>query len=276
MKVKILLFPLAIVIALSLSIFWIQPEIASVRSFLTQKEEAEKTLEKTEKIISNIETLFSSLGGNPDDEAFVLKYLPRVDYDDRLLDEVNYLAGDSGLFLSSVAFERSSNMEAAMAAAAAELAKEQSEGNTTYIPVSGDQSSDGSGTPNLSPEAYLSFSDVAVSAHGKYDQIKAFMEKMYRADHFQSFRSVEIVSETDEKKSEMDPLISFPVDVLRANIIVRFSALKMLHVERSSRLDEFSEPEFKLDTIQALRERVSNQLASLDAISSQRGNPFFR
>ncbi|MFZ1735471.1 MAG: hypothetical protein WAU31_00885, partial [Candidatus Moraniibacteriota bacterium] len=101
MKVKLLLFPLSIVIALAVGVFWIQPGISSALMLRTKDGQAQARLDQMDQVIANIDTLDSSLTKNDGDRQFVETYLPKMGSDDVIIDEVNFLAGESGILLVS-------------------------------------------------------------------------------------------------------------------------------------------------------------------------------
>lgn len=271
---KLLLFPLSLVIALAFSIFWIQPEISSVFSLRLEKEDAEKRLVRTEEVISNIDALDRSLNENMGNEQFIKTYLPQSGSDDRILDEMNFFAGESGLLLASAKLERVSSEVALAAEQAAKAAAEQEE-----IRSASPGSLLNTGTSSVS-DAYVSSSpaarvrsaNVSLSVFGKYEQIKAFIDRVYRADHFQRFLSVEVKSATQNGPT------SAPIapDTLTASLKVQFSFLSKTTVAKGTFLEAFKKPNFDLSVVQDLRDRATNTVPSLEAVPSARQNPFVR
>lgn len=280
MKVKILLFPLSLVIALAFAIFWIQPEISAIFLLQSQKAEIESRLAEADRVIANIDALDRSLAENSGDVQFVSTYLPKEGSDDRIIDEVNFLAGESGLLLTSTGLSRVASQVVQTAAAEVAAAESQAELDAltpgSYI---------NTGTPtgpkitfvSSSPGAKVRSTDVSVSVFGKYEQIKAFVDRVYRADNFQSFLSLDVSKKTQNKAGSADvPAEASASDVLGADMKIRFGVLPQTVVTQGVFLKTFDSPKFDLAVVQDLRSRVTSELPLLDVMPLERANPFLR
>jgi Tfp pilus assembly protein PilO len=280
MKVKILLFPLSIVVALALSVLWIKPEVSSVFSLRNQKLELENQLNETRRVVSNISALDRSLNENVGNEQFVKTYLPETGSDDRIFDEINFLAGESGLLLLSAKLDRLSS-EVTQSIIAAEQAKVDQKELESVSPGSLIRSDASTAPKNVfvasSPKARVRSTDVSVSVAGRYEQIKAFTERVYRANHFHSFVSVSISRETEKKSDgQSTPDGVAALEVLNADMTIRFSLLPKISVSRGVFLETFKDAVFDFSTVEELRTRVTSELPILDATASERSNPFLR
>ena len=277
MKVKLLLFPLSIVIALAVGVFWIQPEISSVLALRTQDAEVVARLVQMDQVIANIDTLDRSLAENDGDRQFVEIYLPKVGSDDSIIDEVNFLAGESGILLVSTGLKPVSSD---IAKAAALQVQAESERAEVASNSPGSLLNTGSvASPELvftksSPDARLRSIEVSVSALGKYDQIKSFADRLYHANHFQKFVSLDITQKPQGQLGSESA--STAPDVLSADMILQFGVLPATVVSSGVLLDTFQSPAFKVSVVQDLRARVTNELPQLDAVPAERPNPFLR
>lgn len=277
MKVKLLLFPLSIVIALAVGVFWIQPEISSVLALRTQDAEVVARLVQMDQVIANIDTLDRSLAENDGDRQFVEIYLPKVGSDDSIIDEVNFLAGESGILLVSTGLKPVSSD---IAKAAALQVQAESERAEVASNSPGSLLNTGSvASPELvftksSPDARLRSIEVSVSALGKYDQIKSFADRLYHANHFQKFVSLDITQKPQGQLGSESA--STAPDVLSADMILQFGVLPATVVSSGVLLDTFRSPAFKVSVVQDLRARVTNELPQLDAVPAERPNPFLR
>ena len=277
MKVKLLLFPLSIVIALAVGVFWIQPEISSVLALRTQDAEVVARLVQMDQVIANIDTLDRSLAENDGDRQFVEIYLPKVGSDDSIIDEVNFLAGESGILLVSTGLKPVSSD---IAKAAALQVQAESERAEVASNSPGSLLNTGSvASPELvftksSPDARLRSIEVSVSALGKYDQIKSFADRLYHANHFQKFVSLDITQKPQGQLGSESA--STASDVLSADMILQFGVLPATVVSSGVLLDTFQSPAFKVSVVQDLRARVTNELPQLDAVPAERPNPFLR
>ncbi|MGB2791756.1 MAG: hypothetical protein WBC29_04365 [Candidatus Moraniibacteriota bacterium] len=277
MKVKLLLFPLSIVIALAVGVFWIQPGISSALMLRTKDGQAQARLDQMDQVIANIDTLDSSLTKNDGDRQFVETYLPKMGSDDVIIDEVNFLAGESGILLVSTDL-KSVSSDLTKAAAL----QVQAESDRAEVAANSPGSLLNTGMPSdqellftkSSPDARVRSTEVSVSVLGKYDQIKAFVDRVYHANHFQDFVSVDI-AEKPQGKTEVESANVAP-DVLSANMVIRFGVLPKTTLSSGVLLDTFKTSAFDLAVVQDLRGRVTTELPMLDATPSERPNPFVR
>lgn len=277
MKVKLLLFPLSIVIALAVGVFWIQPGISSALMLRTQDGQAQARLDQMDQVIANIDTLDSSLTKNDGDRQFVETYLPKMGSDDVIIDEVNFLAGESGILLVSTDL-KSVSSDLTKAAAL----QVQAESDRAEVAANSPGSLLNTGMPSdqellftkSSPDARVRSTEVSVSVLGKYDQIKAFVDRVYHANHFQGFVSVDI-AEKPQGKTEVESADVAP-DVLSADMVIRFGVLPETTLSSGVLLDTFKTSAFDLAVVQDLRGRVTTELPMLDATPSERPNPFVR
>ena len=277
MKVKLLLFPLSIVIALAVGVFWIQPEISSALALRTQDADAMARLAQMDQVIANIDALDRNLAENDGDRQFVEMYLPKTGSDDSIIDEVNFLAGESGILLVSTGLK---SVSSDIAKAAALQVQAESERAEVASNSPGSLLNTGSvASPELvftksSPDARLLSIEVSVSALGKYDQIKSFADRLYHANHFQKFVSLDITQKPQGQLGSESA--STAPDVLSADMILQFGVLPATVVSSGVLLDTFRSPAFKVSVVQDLRARVTNELPQLDAVPAERPNPFLR
>lgn len=277
MKVKLLLFPLSIVIALAVGVFWIQPEISSALALRTQDADAMARLAQMDQVIANIDALDRNLAENDGDRQFVEMYLPKTGSDDSIIDEVNFLAGESGILLVSTGLK---SVSSDIAKAAALQVQAESERAEVASNSPGSLLNTGSvASPELvftksSPDARLRSIEVSVSALGKYDQIKSFADRLYHANHFQKFVSLDITQKPQGQLGSESA--STAPDVLSADMILQFGVLPATVVSSGVLLDTFRSPAFKVSVVQDLRARVTNELPQLNAVPAERPNPFLR
>ena len=278
MKVKLLLFPLSIVIALALGIFWIQPMASEALMLRAKVNSAQEKLDKISQVVSNIDRLDRSLDENNGNEVLVRTYLPEKGSDDRILDEVNFLSGDSGLLLLATGMDRVSSEAALAAQAASEAAADKAELDSVSASrglIAPDSSS--STLPvfvSSSPMSRIRSVDVSISVFGKYEQIRDFADRIYHANHFQRFLSVDIKKK--EAKKEGDAAPETAPDVLEGNIVVRFSFLPTAHVSEGSFLVAFDRSSFDFGLVQDLLVRATREISPLTVAPTPRSNPFLR
>lgn len=277
MKVKTLIFPLSIVIVIATGVFWIQPEISSALALRMKDSQVQARLDQIGQVIANIDTLNGNLMENDGDRRFVETYLPKMENDDTIIDEINFLASESGVLLVSTDLKSVSSDLAKAAALQVQTEAERAEvvsNSPGNLLSAGAPSETELLFTESSPNARVRSTDVSVLVFGKYDQIKTFIDRMYHANHFQSFVSIDISKKPQEQSVE--PAVVAP-DVLNADMVVRFSALPETILSSGVLLDTFKTPYFtNSSTVQDLRGRVTSELPMLDATPSKRSNPFLR
>lgn len=276
MKVKLLLFPLSLVIALAVGVFWVQPEISSAIALRAQKSETMTQLAQMDQVIANIDTLDRNLASIDSDRQFVETYLPKMGSDDVIIDEVNFLASESGALLVSADLKPLSSDLAKAAAQQVQMENDQAEAaaNSPGSILGSDTSSPELVFTKSSPDARLRSVEVSIFALGKYDQIKTFVNHLYHSNHFQNFVSVDISQKSEDQSGNEHASVSS--DTLSAEMIVRFGVLPGTVISSGVLLDMFKASTFNLAVVQDLRERVLNELPALDAAPSERANPFVR
>ena len=194
MKVKLLLFPLSIIIALSMGIFWIQPEIAGILSARTRNADARERLDQISTIVSNIDALDQGLDERHMDESFVKNYLPEQENDDRILDQTNFLAGGAESLLVSTGMDRATSAQVAALAAAAKAAKDSSElkqANPSKTFINGNTAASLVAVPS-NPGDRVRAVDLSLLTFGHYENIKELVERIYRSNSFQRFIKVKV------------------------------------------------------------------------------------
>lgn len=279
MKVKILLFPLSLTIVFAISIFWTKPEISSALIVKESVVNSKSRLEKVSAVVGNISTLDRSLNEKSEDERFVGKYLPKIGSDERILDQANFLAGESQILLVSAKLENVPNKLVQEAANQIELDAERKEvmnASPGNIFGGGSSSSTDVVFVDTNPESRMRLTKVSLSVMGKYDQIKSFVERMYRADYFHRFVSLKIGKDTSLQGDASESPQAKDPEILSVEAVVEFASLPEASVDKGSFLKAFEKPSFDYSIVENLRTRASGEILPLDASPSGRSNPFLR
>lgn len=277
MKVKLLLFPLSIIIALSMGIFWIQPEIAGILSARTRNADARERLDQISTIVSNIDALDQGLDERHMDESFVKNYLPEQENDDRILDQTNFLAGGAESLLVSTGMDRATSAQVAALAAAAKAAKDSSElkqANPSKAFINGSTAASLVAVPS-NPGDRVRAVDLSLLTFGHYENIKELVERIYRSNSFQRFIKVKVSKPKGSTVGGDSPVPSDP-DALLGEVSIRFSFLPPSVVSPGTFLPVFNRHEFDFSAVQDLRNRVTNEVMPLTVSPSPRQNPFSR
>lgn len=263
MKVKILFFPLAIAITLMVAIFYIQPEIQSAMGARASVMEKETRLSDIEQKVRNVGLLGSDIDGNKESENLVLKYLPVVQDDDRVVDALNFLSAQSGLSLSSVKMEKVA--ETAVKTEAAETTSK----NALFAT--------GDGAAAVKPAAIVAMpKTVKVTAEmtGSYESIRDVVGKISKMDRFQNFAIVKVGRAASVAGSQGQE--ATPTDTLKASLEIHFLYLSKVRTTGNLDLPIFSQSKIDLKAAQSLRQYVSSPVPSMEMGAIGKGNPFSR
>lgn len=114
MSLKILFVPFSLILVLVLLIGYVKPDYDALLEKQVVVDAAQQQLNQMETRLGNIQSISSdfasassdALGGKNADEVLVDSYVPESVDQERVVDTFNYLAGQSGISLSSVTIEK--------------------------------------------------------------------------------------------------------------------------------------------------------------------------
>ncbi|MFH0969464.1 MAG: type 4a pilus biogenesis protein PilO [Patescibacteria group bacterium] len=260
MRLKIFFMPLAILVAIVMSIWYIWPvakEIMEKRANLGKvKENLNSILEKKQ----NLESLKASLDKNKDKEDFILNYLPVSRNESRIVNGINYIATNSGLSLISLAIsevkalENSSNVPVNTSPVSAELL------------INAGSSEIGETPQNPKPETR--FSEVKTVVSGKYESIKMFLDQLYSMEMLNKISIINISKGINEGENQSGS------DILVATINIEFGYMPAVHEENGSSLPVFAKNNFDFSAYSKLNESIKKIVPVLDEGQKGKSNPF--
>lgn len=260
MKVKILFFPLAIAITLMVAIFYIQPEIQSAMGARASVMEKETRLSDIEQKVRNIGLLGSDLDGNKENESLIMKYLPVVQDDDRVVDALNFLSAQSGLTLSSVKMDKVA--ETAVKTEAVETTSKSA------LFATGDS------TAAVKPAQIIAMPKtikVTAEVTGSYEGIRDIVGKISKMDRFQNFAAVKVGRAGTSGQQE-----AAPSDALKASLEINFAYLPKVRTTGNLDLPIFLQSKVDLKAVQSLRQYISSPVPFMEMGATGKGNPFSR
>lgn len=245
MGLKLLVFPLSVLIAFILGIWKAYPEIQRIMTLQTEIETQKQALETVNNKVKNAQSLDGDLSAHADLERVVLEYLPTGQDDERMLDALNFLASQSGVVVSGAEFKsESKNNEPAVNQATATEA------------VATD--------PNAPKSIPFRKVDVSVSVMGSYEGIRAFLEKISHTNHFHQFVRVDIKKSSNSQEGSM----------LEGSMGIVFSYFQESRMAKLSSGDVFASSSIDFSQAENLKKYISDPVPALDASGAGKANPF--
>lgn len=223
MKLKILFFPLTLIICIVVFIWYIKPEFVNIKNNSASLKNKEKELADIIEKEKNVSDLIANLDSQPEKEKLVLGYLPPYERQEKIIDLLNFLANESLLAVSNINVQKDS------------LAK-TNKGNS------------GGGEPAAASDINMppvSSAPASVSIAGSYENIKNYLGYIFSFGRMNNIESVSISkvpaegseSEGDESESGSGG----ETGVLKADIGIKFH-----YAAPVASVNDFNSPVFSL------------------------------
>jgi Tfp pilus assembly protein PilO len=268
MRLKLIIVPALVILALVVSISFIKPDYDSLlqkKALLRQKQAEVAKIEDTK---ANIATLIQNLDTKSDMENFTRRYYPETMDQERVIDSFNFMALQSGLIIDSMEMK--------------EIIVEKEEalgvgGPLTSVPgpeamLPEGESSDTTMMPTYkapTPGSYV----AQVKAKGGYENIKNFLDRLSRMDRMNSL--VQMSIKVDEKEAAANTEEVTPAtDQLVGTFEARFDYVKGKEKQNAIGIPVFDQGTLTLDTIEQAQARATSAVPVLTVNESGRANPF--
>lgn len=265
MRLKTLFFPIMLVISISIFIGFIWPEISTLREVnevnLAKKQEFEGIAAKK----AAINSMGKQIAGG-DSEKIVKEYLPEAKAEERIINNVNFLATDAGVSLVNVSLtgESASTGSADTTISGVAAALNPTAGAEAVL------NSNGTSTPAVAAQTSKSVT-ASISVSGDYEKIRLFLGGLQHASIFNTVKSVTIAKQAEVKDEEGSVSNA---NTLLATAIVDFGYMLPEKVD-NQKVETFKQ---KIDneTVETLKKYVSqkNQAIEINGGSKGRTNPF--
>lgn len=247
MRLKILFAPLAFLIAIVVSIWYIWPGVEEIRLKNKDLADTKGKLADVLRKKENAETLRVALDKNKDKEDFILSFIPFSKNEEKIVSGINYLATSSSLVLSSISIEDKKEDLAAQAALPVDPS----------LAVTPDAA-------NQRPEPKAKFSKVKTSLSGKYENVKIFLDQMHKMEMLGKISSLAITNESEEG-AEGNLAVEIEAD---------FGYLPEIKESGGSASPIFSQNNFNFDPYFKLSGMINKNIPSLDEGQKGAANPF--
>lgn len=224
-KLKILLFPFALIISLAIVMSYIWPTGMEIRRMRGEISAKEKELDEMVKKRDNISRLQENLNENPGREDTVIRYLPLDKKEEVILHSLNYLATDTGLALTEM----------------------------SWRDISGAKQRDVVGVEMQDGKASDSSVEVTLIALGNYQQVWNFLELLFSLERLNLVSSVKISKvEMGGEIQSPDELPEAVSDVLELEVVSVFKYVPRGVLSKSVSLDIFSKQGFDFATVEKM------------------------
>jgi Tfp pilus assembly protein PilO len=257
MKIKFILVPTAIIIAIVLMIWNIWPNwfsedmensIKNLRADIAKEESAINNI-KNKK--NNIQSLSEELQNNQSDKDLFFGYYPFIRKEEDIVNKINHVALGSGIFLEEVLVEygkidKKNKSEQILAIKSGNKAINQKTSIEENI-LSSENSK--IAEVQITPR----FMDANISVYGEYAQIKSFLTSLQDTGLLNNVRYFDIYKEEAEPEEGEDG-----VGKLNANILISFGYVSRKKNTVESLIDNklISAGKFDLETMNEEKKRL--------------------
>jgi hypothetical protein len=282
MSLKILFIPFSFILTLVVLIGYVKPlyaelllKQASYLSLQQQLNQVNDRLDNINAVLGDFSSDFTdTLGGKSEREVVMDQYIPEAIDQDRVVDAFNYLAGQSGVLISSVNMDNKGLETTPVAAAQEQVVNSQSvilNGTNTTIDISlGNALALSASYP--SPKKYR----AKLNLSGNYESFMNFFGLVHAMNRENEIESFSLKKNKDEKDAEGKPkdnsLLVGDVSVL----FMYYPGLTKTGIQNAEALDIFSVG--KIDTKSMEYITTKTQSRNLPALVvgefSVRANPF--
>lgn len=250
MKLKIIFFPIALVVVIWLSIFVIKPEIFVIKDKMSLLEVKKVELENIIKKQGTIDSLVGNLNSKADREKIIIDYLPVNREEEEVINKIYQRAIDAKTKISSLSVTEGSPETGQTAATA---------------PVSSDDDLE------VMPKNKLIGAQAVVV--GTYDQIRQFFKYVYAMEKLNSIHSLNIKQEMSTGEGA-EAGVSKLTGKLTADMTLSFDFSPALKVNKDKDLPIFSRPDFDFTIADKVEKLLAEKVAAVKTDTTGKKNPF--
>jgi hypothetical protein len=253
MKVKILILPLALVIALSLMVWLVYPSYLDMQ--IKKKALDDKNIQVSDLDQKNqkVKDLMGTLNANADKQVVVMKFLPESQKEEEIIASLNELASGEGVSVSGIS-----------------ISKPKIEVLPLEVVAMENQPSETSaGLVSPSREKVINF-DTNLSLYGNYEKIKNVIDKVYNLSRFNRITNLKISSSTIANKD------GSASDNLQADMILGFNYLEMEKIGSVADVNNkiLSSGRFDMSIVDEIQKNKNTPVSLVNLDSLGKANPF--
>lgn len=190
MKLKILFFPLSIMLALVIFIWMTKPDWDSLKNEKSNLGTLQEEAQKIDSQLQSLDAAYSQFSNLSDEKALIANAIPSSEKPDELIAEYYLKAKESEVFVVS---------------AKAEDAAASSSCNAPAAVPAVENLDDDSGTPSapVVSAPCLQSSKISLSLAGSYLNLKKFMGQIEKMNRFTMAKDFTITKGTSEEQSDI-------------------------------------------------------------------------
>lgn len=282
MRLKILFFPLMLVISVGTILLYGWPLFKESQDLKVARSEAKAKLEEIRTKSDNIEKLNSFIATEDDDVKLVYKFLSKVKNEEQIIDGINFIALNTpGIMLAQLSPDKDANR--GNDAAAASMPSLASVTASAVVPAD----SGAQGVP--AAEAAVSSIATKITAVGKYEDLKVFLQRLDNMQLYNTTSKIEIkrveenasdgsaqgqvaVGEGEEAQDVQDVPAS---ELLQVDLSVNFGYLAPIKSKVGKKYAIFDKSKFDLAVLDKVRKNAEIKVPELNPGDTQGSlNPF--
>lgn len=274
MRVKLLIFPLVILVATVVSIWVIKPLLVDTLAQNKNLDTKEKLLAKERARGVNMEKLLSDLNARASDKKVVEDFIPSSKDEEKIVHYLSFLAAGSELWLLDIKMEDPSEKSKAgkqTRITGAEVAEVAPAAVGTTAPAEEIAITD------LSEKFKLSNLDVSVKISGKYEKMKEFLAKLITSNRFNGIKSAEIAvientAAAGDEETKTNPTELF----LEGNFVFDFSYLSQVKEATGVPATFVEAGQYNAGSLAKIQSVLQTPVSELTGETPGKTNPFVR
>ena len=236
-------FPITLVLAVAVFFGYINPEITIFKTANKDYAASLQSLESVKNKKAALELLSTRFKSNEETGNLILNYIPKNKVEEKIIEEVNYIAASSGVLLSNL------------------------EITDNFTPVVADV------TLQSGPVNVVKSTNAAITVDGDYDKLKIFFDAMQHVPLLNSVESLNISSKEKSAAAGQDAQPQSATTIV-ARLVINFGYLEQIRAD-DKKLADFN-PEIDNATIQKLKDYTAGHVSKIDmsSVSVGSNNPF--
>lgn len=256
MSLKILVVPFSIIMSLIVVIGYVKPDIDVLQEKKITLESKTNQSQNMTTLLSNISALSASLDTQSQSESLVNSFIPKDIDQERAMDTFNYLASQSGVFVSIMGMKNVVIKPETKSQAGSDPALAASDPNVAAAEAI---------ASSLKPKVKAYSAEVEVK--GNYDGIKDFFNRLAHMNRFHKVLNFTIsVPEEDSADSA--------AGVLKGTFETQFDYFPALKLDTALNAPVFSKGTFDAAQIGNLFAWIQYPVSPLKEPTTGRPNPF--
>lgn len=261
MRLKILFFPLMLIICLFVFLSYIRPEIDSLTAANKQKADTQEKINDIGKKEAAAKNLSQKIRETSEYKDVVYNYLPSRKVEEQIIAGINYLASGSQVYLADISIEDAAPQKTAVFNATVS--------DPNLLTEAGEAQNEG-----------MLFSKATIKIIGEYEKMQLFFDKLQKMALINNIKSLKIYKEENLSNSASaansnEATSDNKSTSLLAEIVMDFGYLKKIKIDEN-KLEQFQiQTTLDESTVKALtgyRELVSVS-SDLQKESTLEGRP---